>query len=65
MTTPQDIFKPLDMLVEGSERTALSIDVMNPLIAKVNALINLRGEGGCRVVRSDGNFVVTTDGIDT
>ena len=46
---PHDIFDELDMLVEGSERTMLSIDVVNPMLAKINALINLRGEGGCRV----------------
>ena len=63
MSTPHDMFDELDMLQEGSERTMLSIDVVNPMLAKINALINMRGEGGCRVVRAQGNFVITTDGV--
>lgn len=57
------IWQDIPLVREGDDRTLLSAALVNELITRINALSRLRGEGGCRVVRSDENMIVTTDGI--
>lgn len=61
--TDRNLFDDIPLLQEGSEDTLLSASRANELIVRINALMRLRGEGACRVVRSQGNFVITTDGV--
>ena len=58
-----DLFRDIPLLQEGSDDTLLSAARANELIVRVNALMRMRGENGCRVVKSAGNIVITTDGL--
>jgi hypothetical protein len=61
--TRTELWQDIPLVKEGSEDTLLSASRVNEIIMRLNALSNMRGEGGCRVVKSSGNIVVTTDGL--
>jgi hypothetical protein len=61
--TRTELWQDIPLVKEGSEDTLLSASRVNEIIMRLNALSNMRGEGGCRVVKSGGNIVVTTDGL--
>jgi hypothetical protein len=61
--TRTELWQDIPLVKEGSEDTLLSASRVNEIIMRLNALSNMRGEGGCRVVKSVGNIVVTTDGL--
>jgi len=55
--------KQIKRFVPGdSERTAFSADVMNEIIDALNAVLNMRGEGGTKVYAADAGYVIYSSG---
>ena len=63
MSAERNLFDDIPLLEEGSDDTLLSASRANEIIMRINALMRMRGENGCRVVKSEGTFTITTDGI--
>ncbi len=61
--TERNLFDDIPLIQEGSEDTLLSAKRVNEIITRINALMRMRGEGACRVVKAQGNIVITTDGV--